>query len=93
MNDMEKMMSVLEAYRSSEKCRKLLSYLDEIEDYIDDVIEEGTYEDELQMVRDYIIQTNEFNWHHYFKEPVKQAVDAIDKEIFTKRCYGDSCPI
>lgn len=95
MNDMEKMMNVLEAFRSSENCRKLLRYVDEIEEYIDDVIEEGAYEDELQAVRDLIIRTNEFNWHHYFKEPSKvlDKVAAIDKEVFSKRCYGDFCPI
>ena len=99
MNDMEKMMNVMEAFRSSETCRKLLKYLDEVEEYIDDVIEESVYELKLQAVRDLIIRTNEFNWHHYFKEPSrilnnqKPQLSELDKEVFSKWCHSDSCPI
>ena len=89
MNDMEKMMNVLEAFRSSENCRKLLRYVDEIEEYIDDVIEEGAYEDELQAVRDLILRTNEFNWHHYFKEPSRALYKQV--QVITAETAGDSC--
>lgn len=93
MNDMEKMMNVMEAFRSSENCHKLLRYVDEIEEYIDDVIEEGAYEDELQTVRDLILRTNEFNWHHYFKEPSRQLSYAPNGMAVSKCMSSDSCPI
>lgn len=81
MSDMEKMFSVLQAFRASENARKYLRYLDEIEEFIDDEFSESEYSDTIEQLRNFIVETNEALWRTYFREPA-------DKE----KCK-DSCEI
>lgn len=81
MSDMEKMFSVLKAFRASENARKYLRYLDEIEEFIDDEFSESEYIDTIEQLRNFIVETNESLWYTYFREPA-------DKE----KCK-DSCDI
>lgn len=81
MTDMEKMFSVLQAFRASENTRKYLRYLDEIEEFIDDEFSESEYSDTIEQLRNFIVETNEAIWRTHFREPA-------DKE----KCK-DSCEI
>lgn len=69
MTDMEKMFSVLQAFRASENARKYLRYLDEIEEFIDDEFSESEYSDTIEQLRNFIVETNEALWRTYFREP------------------------
>jgi len=79
MTDMEKMYSVLQAFSSSEESKKLLQYLDEIEEYIDRDFSEEEYGESIAHLRDLVVSTNESLWRVYFREPVnKERLEEVE---------------
>lgn len=82
MSDMEKMFSVLQAFRASDDCRKYLRYLDEIREFVDGEFSEDEYGEVFGLMRKLILETNESLWRIYFREPADNEKDK-----------SDSCPI
>jgi len=90
MINMEKMFSVLQAFASSEESKKLLRYVDEIEEYIDSDFSEEEYGESIAQIRDLIVRTNESLWRVYFREPAdKEEMEELDKQVFTAKKIGD----
>lgn len=82
MSDMEKMLSVLQAFRASEDARKYLRYLEEIEEFINGDVDEEQASEAISEVREMVLRTNEALWRTYFRDPAnkEKCKDSCDIE-------------
>lgn len=82
MSDMEKMFSVLQAFRASEDTHKYLRYLEEIEEFISGDVDEEKASEAISEVREMVLRTNEVLWRMYFRDPAnkEKCKDSCDIE-------------